>query len=82
MFLVGTFLRRVSQPPALIGMLVSIVLMLCVSFATKIAWTWYVFIGSVITLVVAWLASFAFAAAPRSRRDELAPRRTVEELTD
>ena len=81
-FLVGTFLRRVSQPPALIGMLVSIVLMLYVFFATKIAWTWYVFIGSVITLVVAWLASFAFAAAPRSRRDELAPRGAVEELTD
>jgi SSS family solute:Na+ symporter len=62
-FLVGTFLRRVSQPPALIGMLVSIVSMLYVFFATKIAWTWYVFLGSLITFVVAWVASFAFSPA-------------------
>jgi len=72
-FLVGTFLRRVSQPPALIGMLVSIVAMLYIYFATRIAWTWYVLLGSLITLVAAWLASFAFAPAPLSKRDELAP---------
>ncbi|HKG97800.1 MAG TPA: hypothetical protein VKA97_08295, partial [Pyrinomonadaceae bacterium] len=59
-FLVGTFLRRVSQPPALIGMLVSMVSMLYVFLATKIAWTWYVLLGSLITFIVAWLASFAF----------------------
>ncbi|HEX6719610.1 MAG TPA: sodium:solute symporter [Pyrinomonadaceae bacterium] len=62
-FLVGTFLRRVSQPPALIGMLVSIGAMLYVFFMTKIAWTWYVFLGSLITFVVAWAASFAFSPA-------------------
>lgn len=60
-FLVGTFLRRVSQPPALIGMVVSMGSMLYVFLATKIAWTWYVFLGSLITFVVAWLASFAFS---------------------
>jgi solute:Na+ symporter, SSS family len=64
-FLVGTFLRRVSQPPALIGMVVSICSMLYVFFATKIAWTWYVFLGSLITFVVAWAASFAFAPATK-----------------
>jgi hypothetical protein len=37
--------------------------MLYVFFATKIAWTWYVFLGSLITFVVAWLASFAFSPA-------------------
>ena len=62
-FLVGTFLRRVSQPPALIGMLVSIASMLYVFFATSIAWTWYVFLGSLITFVVSWVASFAFSPA-------------------
>jgi Na+/proline symporter len=72
-FLVGVFLKRVSQPPALIGMLVSCASMLYIRFETNIAWTWYVFIGSVITLVVAWLASLAFPPAPESRRDELAP---------
>jgi len=72
-FLVGAFLRRVSEPPALIGMVASIVVMLCIFFLTKIAWTWYVFIGSSITLIVAGLASFAFAPAPTAKQDELAP---------
>jgi solute:Na+ symporter, SSS family len=71
-FLVGTFLKRVSQTPALIAMLVSLGTMLYIYFATRIAWTWYVFIGSVITFVIAWLASFAFAPAPASRRNQLA----------
>jgi SSS family transporter len=72
-FLVGTFLRRVSEPPALIGMAASILVMLYIFFATKIAWTWYVFIGSSITLIVAGIASFAFAPAPSAMQDELAP---------
>jgi Na+/proline symporter len=72
-FLVGTFLRRVSEPPALIGMVTSIVLMLYVRFWTPLAWTWYVLLGSLITFAVAWLASFAFAPAPAERQDELAP---------
>jgi Na+/proline symporter len=77
-FLVGVFLRRVSQAPALIGMVVSSAVMLYIYFATRIAWTWYVFIGSVITLIVAWLASLAFAPAPESRQDELAVNRRIE----
>jgi SSS family solute:Na+ symporter len=72
-FLVGTFLRRVSEPPALIGMLTSIVLMTYIRFFTPLAWTWYVLIGSIITFVVAWLFGFAFSAAPAERRDELSP---------
>jgi len=54
-------------------MLVSIAVILYVPFNTPIAWTWYVLIGSVITLAVAWLASFAFAPAPIERQDELSP---------
>jgi SSS family transporter len=72
-FLVGTFLRRVSQTPALIAMIVSIVLMIYIRFWTPLAWTWYVLIGSGITFVVAWLAGYLFAPAPLERRDELAP---------
>ncbi|HEY0006508.1 MAG TPA: sodium:solute symporter [Pyrinomonadaceae bacterium] len=79
-FLVGTFLRRVSEPPALIGMGASLLLMLYVFLTTKIAWTWYVLIGSLLTFFIAWLASFAFAPAPESRRDELSPSGAVEEL--
>lgn len=77
-FLVGVFLRRVSQPPALIGMLASAAVMLYIYFGTRIAWTWYVFIGSAVTLIVAWIASQAFAAAPQSRQDELAPHGAVK----
>jgi SSS family transporter len=60
-FLVGTFLKRVTQTPALIGMAASIGLMLYVRFGTPIAYTWYVLIGSLVTLLVAWLASFIFS---------------------
>ncbi|MFN2516257.1 MAG: sodium:solute symporter [Pyrinomonadaceae bacterium] len=72
-FLVGTFLKRVSEPPALIGMLTSLVVMTYIRFFTPLAWTWYVLIGSIITFVVAWLAAFAFTPAPAERRDELSP---------
>ena len=77
-FLVGTFLRRVGEPPALIAMLVSIAVMLYVRFNTPIAWTWYVLIGSVITLAVAWLASFAFAPAPIERQDEIVSGKRID----
>ena len=72
-FLVGTFLRRVSEAPALIGMITSILVMLYVRFYTPIAWTWYVLLGSAITLLVSWLASLAFAPASPARQEELAP---------
>ena len=70
-FLVGTFLRRVSEPPALIGMVTSMVVMLYIRFWTPIAWTWYVLIGSLITLLVAWIVAFAFSPASKEQRDEL-----------
>jgi SSS family solute:Na+ symporter len=75
-FLVGTFVRRANQTHALIGMSASILLMsyllylefvkrfLVVPEATPIAWTWYVLIGSLTTLLVAWLASFFSARKP------------------
>jgi Na+/proline symporter len=72
-FLVGTFLRRVSEPPALVGMAASILVMVYVRFWTPIAWTWYVLIGSAVTFLVSWLAGLAFAPAPLERQDELAP---------
>jgi solute:Na+ symporter, SSS family len=67
-FLVGTFLKRVSQTPALIGMAVSIIVMLFIRFSTPVAFTWYVLIGSLITFFVAWLASFIF---PINKNDEI-----------
>jgi Na+/proline symporter len=79
-FLVGTFLRRVSETPALIGMAASITLMLFIYLRTKIAWTWYGLIGSLATFLVAWLVGYAFKPAPKNKRDQLAPGEAVEEL--
>lgn len=61
-FLVGTFVKKASQTSALIGMAASIALMLYILLATKIAWTWYALIGSMVTLFVAWIASFLFSS--------------------
>jgi SSS family transporter len=59
-FLIGTFLRRVTEMPALIGMLASIVLMFYIRFYTPVAFPWYVLIGSATTFAVAYGASFVF----------------------
>ncbi len=60
-FLVGSFLKRVTETPALIGMLVSISLMFYIRFYTPVAFPWYVLIGSVTTFTVAFIASFIFS---------------------
>jgi Na+/proline symporter len=59
-FLVGAFIKRANQTAALTGMAASILLILYIKFATPIAWTWYVLIGSLTTFSVAWLTSFIF----------------------
>lgn len=63
-FLVGTFLKRTGETPALIGMLASMALMIYILLAfnalvpgPKIAWPWYALIGSVTTFVVAFFAT-------------------------
>jgi SSS family solute:Na+ symporter len=75
-FLVGTFIKRANQTHALIGMITSMALMsylLYLEFvkrfdivrdATPIAWTWYVLIGSLTTLLVALLASLILKSKP------------------
>ncbi len=56
-FLVGSFLKKAREVHALTGMVVSISVMLYILLATKIAWTWYALIGSILTFVVAFIAS-------------------------
>jgi solute:Na+ symporter, SSS family len=60
-FLVGTFIKKANQTCALIAMLLSISLMLYIYFGTKIAFPWYAVIGSLTTLIVAFLASLFLA---------------------
>ncbi len=57
-FLVGTFLPNVKQKAALGAMIFSCLVMAYVIFATSIAWTWYVLIGSVLTFIMSWILSF------------------------
>ena len=70
-FLVGTLLPKVRENAALVGMAASILLILYIKFATPIAWTWYVLIGSLTTFTVAWLASFLFNNQRETNTDSL-----------
>ncbi len=56
-FLVGTFVKKANQTAALTGMLASIALMIYVFSQTSIAFPWYPVIGSLTTLIVAFLVS-------------------------
>ncbi len=57
-FLLGVLVRRVRQNAAMTGMLAGFLVMMYVKFATPIAWTWYVVIGTSATFAVGWAASF------------------------
>lgn len=56
-FLVGTFIKKANETAALTGMAASIALLIYLKF-TPLAWTWYVLIGSLTTLLVAFSVSF------------------------
>lgn len=54
-FLVGAFVKKADETAALGGMAASILLILYIKFFTPLAWTWYVLVGSLTTLLVALL---------------------------
>jgi Na+/proline symporter len=58
-FLLGLATRRVGERAATAGMSAGLAVMLYVKFATAIAWTWYVAIGTGVTVSIALLASVA-----------------------
>jgi Na+/proline symporter len=58
-FLLGLLTKRVRENDAIVGMLCGLAAMLYVRFATPIAFTWYVLIGSATTFLVG-LAVSAF----------------------
>ncbi len=65
-FLLGLLTKRVGENSAMLGMLAGLAMMLYVRFATPIAFTWYVLIGTSTTFIVGWLASFLFKENPSS----------------
>ncbi len=65
-FLAGIFLPRVKENHALAAMAVSCAAMFAVRFASPLAWTWYVLLGSTLTFSLSWLISMSFG-----KRDEV-----------
>jgi Na+/proline symporter len=56
-FLLGVLTKRVGEGAAIAGMLASLLTMIYVKAGTSIAWTWYVVIGTAVTLSIALAAS-------------------------
>ncbi|MCB1008014.1 MAG: sodium:solute symporter [Acidobacteria bacterium] len=57
-FFLGSFAPRVGQRAALAGLVVGLVAMTTIYFATPLAWPWYALVGSAITFGAGWLASW------------------------
>jgi Na+/proline symporter len=56
-FLLGVLTRAASQNGCIVGMLTGLGVMIYVSTATSIFWTWYVLIGTTVTFSAGYLAS-------------------------
>ena len=63
-FLLGLLTRRVGENAAMSGMIAGLAVMLYVRFATPIAFTWYVLIGTAATFLTGILASLLFKETP------------------
>jgi len=57
-FLLGLLTRRVREGAAMAGIVAGLAAIIYVRFATPIAFTWYVLIGTCATFAVGWLASW------------------------
>jgi len=57
-FLLGVLTTRLREPAAIAGMVAGLGCILYVKFETPIAFTWYVLIGTVVTMTVAAVVSF------------------------
>jgi SSS family transporter len=68
-FLLGVLTRRVQEKAAMAGMVAGLAAMVFVRGYTAIAFTWYVVIGTSVTFLTAWLASFVLNE-PAPRREE------------
>lgn len=70
-FLLGILTRRTGEMAAIAGMIAGLCVMLWVKFATPVAWTWYVLIGTAATCTAGYLASFVLdRPGARSREEE------------
>ncbi|MCX6592934.1 MAG: sodium:solute symporter [Acidobacteria bacterium] len=59
-FLLGLLTKRAGEVAAMVGMSTALLVMIYVRFATTIAWTWHVLIGTSVTFAVGWILGFVF----------------------
>ena len=69
-FLLGVLTRRANATGVIMGMAVATVSMLTIWATTKLAWTWYVLVGSLICWTVGYLVS-PEPTAPASRKQHV-----------
>ncbi len=65
-FLMGVLTKRATAGGALVGALLGLATLVWVMGFTRIAWTWYVAIGTCVTFVGGWTASWIPALAGRT----------------
>jgi Na+/proline symporter len=66
-FLLGILTKRVQQTSAMIAMIVGLLLMIYVRFETRIAFTWYVVIGTAATFLTGYVLSLFLKEPPYDR---------------
>jgi SSS family solute:Na+ symporter len=64
LFLLGFFNRRATPHGALAGMIAGLLTMLYMQFGTKLAWTWFVLVGTLATFLAGSIASLFDRAQP------------------
>jgi len=65
-FLLGVLTKRVGERAAIAGVIAGLAAILYVRFATPIAWTWWVLIGSGVTFAAGYAASFFSSRKPET----------------
>jgi Na+/proline symporter len=58
-FLLGVLTKRANQNGAMVGMLFGFLMELYLWLGTRVPWTWYVAIGTLVTFAVGYAASLA-----------------------
>ena len=66
-FLLGTWNGRATENGALVGFVAGLVSLLAAKLFTPLAWTWYVLVGTFITIAVGSIASLAGGSPTPSR---------------
>ena len=64
-FLLGVLTRGANENGSIVGMITGLAVMIYVWKETKIAFTWWVLIGTVVTFCTGYLASLAWPAPSR-----------------